>query len=99
RTGSVGGIDDAGVEPYLGSPTKAIASVLPLSSVVGRAEIMDAPGVSAIGGTYVGNPVAQVAALAELDVFEEEDLSARAVTIGETIRTRMLAWQIGRAHV
>src|SRR5205823_13186140 len=99
RTGRMWGIEHAGVEPDLVVLAKSIAAGLPLSAVVGRAEIMDAPGDSAIGGTYVGNPVAQVAALAVLDVFEEEDLSARAVTIGETIRTRMLAWQIGRAHV
>jgi 4-aminobutyrate aminotransferase-like enzyme len=54
---------------------------------------MDAPGDSAIGGTYVGNPVAQAAALAVLDVFEDEGLIAAANQIGETIRSRMLAWQ------
>jgi len=54
---------------------------------------MDAPGDSAIGGTYVGNPVAQAAALAVLDVFEEEGLTARASAIGETLRARMLSWQ------
>ena len=68
---------------------KSIAAGLPLSGVIGKAEIMDAPGDSAIGGTYVGNPVAQAAALAVLDVFEEEGLSERAGAIGETIRTRM----------
>jgi 4-aminobutyrate aminotransferase/(S)-3-amino-2-methylpropionate transaminase len=61
--------------------------------VIGKAEIMDAPGDSAIGGTYVGNPVAQAAALAVLDVFEDESLVERAVQIGETIRGRMQAWQ------
>ena len=68
---------------------KSIAAGLPLSGVIGRAEIMDAPGDSAIGGTYVGNPVAQAAALAVLDVFEEEGLVERATQIGETIRERM----------
>jgi 4-aminobutyrate aminotransferase/(S)-3-amino-2-methylpropionate transaminase len=72
---------------------KSIAAGLPLSGVIGRAEIMDAPGDSAIGGTYVGNPVAQAAALAVLDVFEEDGLVDRAARIGETIRTRMLVWQ------
>jgi 4-aminobutyrate aminotransferase/(S)-3-amino-2-methylpropionate transaminase len=71
---------------------KSVAGGVPLSAVIGKAEIMDAPGDSAIGGTYVGNPVAQAAALAVLDVFEEEDLTERAVAIGETIRSRMLAW-------
>ena len=93
RTGTMWGIEHAGVEPDLVTIAKSIAAGLPLSAVLGRAEILDAPGDSAIGGTYVGNPVAQAAALAVLDVFEEEGLSARAAAIGETIRSRMLTWQ------
>jgi len=93
RTGTMWGIEHSGVEPDLVTIAKSIANGLPLSAVVGKAEIMDAPGDSAIGGTYVGNPVAQAAALAVLDVFEEEGLSARAAAIGETIRARMLSWQ------
>src|SRR5213595_1940564 len=93
RTGLMWGIEHAGVEPDLITVAKSIAAGLPLSAVVGKAEIMDAPGDSAIGGTYVGNPVAQAAALAVLDVFEEEGLSARAAAIGDTIRSRMLSWQ------
>src|SRR6266542_4446849 len=93
RTGRLWGIEHAGVEPDLITVAKSIAAGLPLSAVIGRAEIMDAPGDSAIGGTYVGNPVAQAAALAVLDVFEEDGLVDRAARIGETIRTRMLAWQ------
>ena len=54
---------------------------------------MDAPGDGAVGGTYVGNPIAQAAALAVLDVFESEGLVDRAVRIGETIHGRMLEWQ------
>ena len=72
---------------------KSIAGGLPLSGVIGKAEIMDAPGDSAIGGTYVGNPVAQAAALAVLDVIEEEGLCERAAALGETMRARMQAWQ------
>jgi 4-aminobutyrate aminotransferase / (S)-3-amino-2-methylpropionate transaminase / 5-aminovalerate transaminase len=93
RTGSMWGIDHAGVEPDLITVAKSIAAGMPLSGVIGKAEIMDAPGDSAIGGTYVGNPVAQAAALAVLDVVEEEGLVERAAAIGETIRSRMLAWQ------
>jgi 4-aminobutyrate aminotransferase / (S)-3-amino-2-methylpropionate transaminase / 5-aminovalerate transaminase len=93
RTGSMWGVEHSGVEGDLVTIAKSIAAGLPLSATIGKAEIMDAPGDSAIGGTYVGNPVAQAAALAVLDVFEEEDLTARAATIGETIRSRMLAWQ------
>jgi 4-aminobutyrate aminotransferase/(S)-3-amino-2-methylpropionate transaminase len=93
RTGKMWGIEHYEVEPDLMCLAKSIAAGLPLSGVIGRAEIMDAPGDSAIGGTYVGNPVAQAAAVAVLDVFEDEGLVDRAARIGETIRARMLAWQ------
>ena len=93
RTGKMWGIEHYDVEPDLMTIAKSIAAGLPLSGVIGKAEIMDAPGDSAIGGTYVGNPVAQAAALAVLDVFEEEGLVERAGQIGETIRSRMQAWQ------
>ena len=93
RTGEMWGIEHYEVEPDLITVAKSIAAGLPLSAVIGRAEIMDAPGDSAIGGTYVGNPVAQAAALAVLDVFEEENLVERAGQIGDTIRGRMQTWQ------
>ena len=93
RTGRFFAIEHFGVEPDLVTVAKAIAAGLPLSGVVGRAEIMDAPGDSAIGGTYVGNPVAIAAAHAVLDAIEEERLVARAEEIGETIRERMEAWR------
>jgi 4-aminobutyrate aminotransferase/(S)-3-amino-2-methylpropionate transaminase len=93
RTGRMWGIDHYDVEPDLITIAKSIAAGLPLSGVLGKAEIMDAPGDSAIGGTYVGNPVAQAAALAVLDVFEEESLNDRGAAIGEHIRERMQAWQ------
>jgi 4-aminobutyrate aminotransferase / (S)-3-amino-2-methylpropionate transaminase / 5-aminovalerate transaminase len=93
RTGKLFAIEHYGVEPDLITVAKSIAGGLPLSGVIGRAEIMDAPGDSAIGGTYVGNPVAQAAALAVLDVIEEEGLSERAASLGETMRARMLVWQ------
>jgi 4-aminobutyrate aminotransferase / (S)-3-amino-2-methylpropionate transaminase / 5-aminovalerate transaminase len=93
RTGRMWAIEHYGVEPDLMAVAKSIAAGLPLSGVIGRAEIMDAPGDSAIGGTYVGNPVAQTAALAVLDVIEEEGLVERASALGETMRERMVRWQ------
>src|SRR5438067_398056 len=78
RTGKFFAIEHYGIEPDLLTVAKSIAAGPPPSGVIGKAEIMDAPGDSAIGGTYVGNPVAQAAALAVLDVFEEEDLNSRA---------------------
>src|SRR5436190_6705519 len=93
RTGKLWGIENYDVEPDLMCVAKSIAAGLPLSGVLGRAEIMDAPGDSAIGGTYVGNPVAQAAAVAVLDVFEEDGLVERAVQLGDAIRERMPASQ------
>jgi 4-aminobutyrate aminotransferase/(S)-3-amino-2-methylpropionate transaminase len=93
RTGKMFAIEHYGVEPDLMTIAKSIAGGLPLSAVIGKAPIMDAPGDSAIGGTYVGNPVAQAAALAVLDVFEDEGLLDRAQQIGETMRARMVQWQ------
>jgi 4-aminobutyrate aminotransferase/(S)-3-amino-2-methylpropionate transaminase len=93
RTGRMFAIEHFGVEPDLITVAKSIAAGLPLSGVLGKAAIMDAPGDNAVGGTYVGNPVAQAAALAVLDVFEDEGLVERASHIGETIRARMTAWR------
>jgi 4-aminobutyrate aminotransferase/(S)-3-amino-2-methylpropionate transaminase len=93
RTGKMFAIEHYGIEPDLMTVAKSIAGGLPLSGVIGKAEIMDSPPDSAIGGTYVGNPVAQAAALAVLDVFEEENLVERAQQIGERIRERMVSWQ------
>jgi 4-aminobutyrate aminotransferase / (S)-3-amino-2-methylpropionate transaminase / 5-aminovalerate transaminase len=93
RTGKLFAIEHYGVEPDLITIAKSIAMGLPLSGVIGKAAIMDAPPDSAIGGTYVGNPVAQAAALAVLDVIGEEDLCARASVLGDQLRERMLAWQ------
>jgi 4-aminobutyrate aminotransferase/(S)-3-amino-2-methylpropionate transaminase len=93
RTGKFFAIEHYGIEPDLITVAKSIAAGLPLSGVIGKAEIMDSPGDSAIGGTYVGNPVAQAAALAVLDVFEDEGVCDRAAQAGEAIRARMEAWQ------
>src|SRR3954447_1754301 len=93
RTGRMFAMEHFGDEPDLMTVAKSIAAGLPLSGVLGRAEIMDAPADGGVGGTYVGNPVAQAAALAVLDVFEEEGLVDRGRRVGEAIRGRMLAWQ------
>src|SRR5881296_358208 len=93
RTGKLFAIEHYGIEPDLITVAKSIAAGLPLSGVIGRAEIMDAPADSAVGGTYVGNPVAQAAACAVLDVFEEEGVCERASALGETMRERMVRWQ------
>jgi 4-aminobutyrate aminotransferase/(S)-3-amino-2-methylpropionate transaminase len=93
RTGRFFAIEHFGVEPDLITVAKSIAMGLPLSGVVGRAEIMDAPLPGGVGGTYVGNPVAIAAALAVLDVIDEEGLVERSAAIGESMRSRLESWQ------
>src|SRR3954447_20659402 len=94
RTGRFFAIEHfAGVEPDLITVAKSIAMGIPLSGVLGKTEIMDAPVEGGVGGTYVGNPVAQAAAVAVLDVIEDEGLVERSAALGETMRARMEAWQ------
>ena len=92
RTGRFFAIEHFGVEPDLITVAKSIAGGLPLSGVLGKAVVMDAPADGGVGGTYVGNPVAQAAALAVLDAIEEEGLVQRANAVGERIRARMDEW-------
>jgi 4-aminobutyrate aminotransferase/(S)-3-amino-2-methylpropionate transaminase len=88
RTGAFLASEHVGLDPDIVVLAKALGAGYPLSAVVGRASIMDAPGPSAIGGTYVGNPVACAAANAVLQVIEEEGLIARADVVGKAIRAR-----------
>jgi 4-aminobutyrate aminotransferase/(S)-3-amino-2-methylpropionate transaminase len=93
RTARMFAMEHFDVEADLLVVAKSIAGGLPLSGVVGRAAIMDDPHAGAIGGTFIGNPVACAAANAVLDVFEEEGLVGRAALVGDAIRARMLGWQ------
>jgi 4-aminobutyrate aminotransferase/(S)-3-amino-2-methylpropionate transaminase len=93
RTGRMFAMEHFDVEVDLMVVAKSIAGGLPLSGVVGKAEIMDDPHAGAIGGTFIGNPVALAAATAVLDVFEEEGLVDRAVIVGDVLRARMLDWK------
>lgn len=93
RTGRLFAMEHFGVEPDIMTMAKSIAGGLPLSAVVGKAPIMNAPAESAIGGTFPGNPVACAAALAVLDTIEQEGLVERAQAVGAVIRARMEAWQ------
>jgi 4-aminobutyrate aminotransferase/(S)-3-amino-2-methylpropionate transaminase len=89
RTGKMFASEHWGVEPDLVTVAKSLAGGFPLSGVIGRAAIMDAAEPGGLGGTYSGSPVACAAALAVLDVFEEEKLLARANTIGAHIKARL----------
>mgnify|MGYP001941472538 CR=1 FL=1 len=89
RTGDMFACNHEGVEPDLITSAKALAAGLPLSAVTGRAEIMDAPGPGALGGTYAGNPLACAAAMAVFEEIEENDLCGRAREIEGIIRSRL----------
>ncbi|OHV89300.1 4-aminobutyrate--2-oxoglutarate transaminase [Mesorhizobium sp. ORS 3428] len=85
RTGRLFAIEHTGIEPDLITMGKSMAAGIPVAAVVGKAEIMDSVAVGGLGGTYAGNPLACAAALAVLDVLEEENLLGRANEIGERL--------------
>ena len=93
RTGKFFCSEYAGVEPDLMTAAKGIAGGFPLATVTGKAEIMDAPLPGGLGGTYGGSPIGCAAALAVLEVIEEEGLVARANEIGERFVSRIRALQ------
>ena len=93
RTGTMFAIEHWGVEPDLIMVAKSLGAGMPIAAVVGRKEIMDSVHPGGLGGTYGGNPVASAAALAVLDVFEEEDLLAKAKSLGKTLKDRFETWQ------
>lgn len=93
RTGKLFACEHWGVVPDLIVTSKSIAAGLPLAGVTGKAELMDAPAVGGLGGTYGGNPVALAAAHAVLDAFEDGTLLKRANGIGEAVRARAEGWK------
>ena len=86
RTGKMFGIEVSGVEPDLLTVAKSLAGGFPLAGVIGKADIMDAAEPGGLGGTYAGSPVACAAALAVLDVIEEEKLLDKANRLGEKVK-------------
>jgi 4-aminobutyrate aminotransferase / (S)-3-amino-2-methylpropionate transaminase / 5-aminovalerate transaminase len=93
RTGAWFACEHEGIEPDLICIAKGIADGLPLSAVTGRAEIMDAPHTSGVGGTFGGNPVACAAALATIDTIEKDGLLERARQIERLMKDRLFALQ------
>jgi 4-aminobutyrate aminotransferase/(S)-3-amino-2-methylpropionate transaminase len=91
RTGDMFASEHEGIVPDIMVMAKGIAGGLPLSAVTGRAEIMDAPQVGGIGGTYGGNPLACAAALATMAAYETDNLVARARAIGAILTGRLNA--------
>ncbi|SMF50371.1 4-aminobutyrate aminotransferase / (S)-3-amino-2-methylpropionate transaminase [Azospirillum oryzae] len=88
RTGKMFAVEHAGIEPDLVTMAKSLAGGFPLSALTGKAALMDAPVPGGLGGTYAGSPLATTAALAVIDVIEEEKLIERAETLGERIAGR-----------
>jgi len=93
RTGAMFAVQHDNVVPDLMIIAKSMGAGMPLSGVVGRAELMDAPPPGTLGGTYSGNPVACAAALAVLDIYEREDLAGRSREVGRVVTERFLKLQ------
>jgi 4-aminobutyrate aminotransferase/(S)-3-amino-2-methylpropionate transaminase len=93
RTGTLFASERYGIEPDLIVTAKSLGGGLPLAAVTGRAEIMDAPGLGGLGGTFAGNPLSCAAALAVLDLFERENLLVRSNELGERFQRRAREWQ------
>ena len=91
RTGTWFACEQWPVAPDLIVSAKSLAGGFPLSAVIGRAEVMDAPAPGGLGGTYAGSPIGCAAALAVLDVFEEEGLLQRCQALGERLRAGLKA--------
>lgn len=93
RTGRMFAIEHSGVEPDLMTIAKSVAGGVPISAVIGKAAIMDAPPPGGLGGTFAGSPLGCAAGLATLDVIRDENLVERARTIGDRMVTRLKAMQ------
>jgi 4-aminobutyrate aminotransferase/(S)-3-amino-2-methylpropionate transaminase len=99
RTGRLFASEVYLIEPDLITTAKSLAGGMPLSAVTGRAEVMDSVHVGGLGGTYGGNPLACVAALASLDEIERLNLPARAKDIGQKLQLRLIEWQNRHAPI
>jgi 4-aminobutyrate aminotransferase/(S)-3-amino-2-methylpropionate transaminase len=93
RTGKWFGFQHAGIQPDLVTVAKSLAGGLPISGVVGRAHIMDAPLPGGLGGTYGGNALSCAAALAVIDAYEQEQLLERGQVLGDRLRQGLLRLQ------
>ncbi|MDQ3818150.1 MAG: 4-aminobutyrate--2-oxoglutarate transaminase [Acidobacteriota bacterium] len=93
RTGTLFACEQFGLEPDILITAKSLGGGLPISSITGRAEVMDHPMTGGLGGTFGGNPLACRAALAVLDLIERENLQERAVEIGKRVLERFRSFQ------
>src|ERR1700693_4976541 len=93
RTGKWFASEHFGIEPDLITMAKSLGGGMPIAAVTGRAEIMDAPGPGALGGTYCGHPASCAAALAAIETIEKEGLLARSTALGKHFELRARGWQ------
>lgn len=93
RTGKMFAIEHWGVEPDIMTVAKSLGAGMPISAVVGKAEIMDAVHPWGLGGTYSGNPVVCAAAFAVLEVFKEDNMLEKSVALGQKLKARFEDWQ------
>jgi 4-aminobutyrate aminotransferase / (S)-3-amino-2-methylpropionate transaminase / 5-aminovalerate transaminase len=93
RTGKWFASEHFGVEPDLITMAKSLGGGMPMAAVTGRAEVMDAPGVGGLGGTYCGHPLSCAAALAAIETIEKDGLLARSTAVGKHFETRARTWQ------
>src|SRR5262249_41929634 len=94
RTGRMFAVEYAGIEPDLMTIAKSVSGGVPLSGVIGKAEIMDSPLPGGLGGTFAGSPLACAAGLAVLSVIKEEQLLQRANHIGKFMTSRLSGLQV-----
>ena len=92
RTGKLFASEHYDLVPDLMTTAKSLAGGLPLAAVTGRADVMEAPHVGGLGGTYGGNPLACAAALAVLDAMEAERIPAHAQRTGDRVKARFRQW-------
>jgi len=88
RTGAWGAMDHYNVKPDLSTWAKSMGSGMPIGTVIGKAEVMDAAAPGTIGGTYIGNPLACVASLATIQYIKDINLNERGIEVGNIIRSR-----------
>jgi 4-aminobutyrate aminotransferase/(S)-3-amino-2-methylpropionate transaminase len=93
RTGAMFASERYGITPDILVSAKSIAAGMPLAAVTGRAEVMDAPALGGLGGTYGGNPLACAAALAAIETLERENLPQRAEKLGQRFDARARDWK------
>ena len=93
RTGKMFAIEHSGVEPDMMTMAKSMADGMPISAIVGTDKVMDTSGPNSLGGTYTGSPTACAAALAVMEVFEEENILEKSQALGDKLAARFNEWQ------